>query len=166
MLKKYLVVLGCSGKLQFYLTLYSSCMWNNVSVWGYRQRASNIYMNAFCAVKFVMTWNSIVFFFSLPLCVWWIDYLLYVFEVKIPASMVTVLPSCMWVLVIVCASLGDAVTRRMLFFFQPVLQSHRRRPLVRVYDAIIKGWGCPFFCYCVSSEMQTLQRIFLWAVNV
>lgn len=36
----------------------------------------------------------------------------------------------------------------------------------RVYYAIIKGWGCPFFCYCVSSEMQTLQRIFLWAVNV
>lgn len=32
-------------------------------------------------------------------------------------------------------------------------------------DVIIKGSGCPF-CYCVSFEMQTLQWIFLWAMNV
>lgn len=32
-------------------------------------------------------------------------------------------------------------------------------------DVIIKGSGCPL-CYCVSFEMQTLQWIFLWAMNV
>lgn len=36
----------------------------------------------------------------------------------------------------------------------------------RLNNAKLQKVRVCFFCYCVLSEMQTLQRIFLWAVNV
>lgn len=47
MLKKYLVVLGCSGKYLsagIYYMLYTFLMWNNVSVRGHHQRACRIWI--------------------------------------------------------------------------------------------------------------------------
>lgn len=79
----------------------------------------------------------------------------------------TILLTILWAIVKGCPSLGgcgDPAQSQMDPF--PLLKLHIWRALVRVCNAIIKGGGMSFFCYCVSFEMQTLQRIFLWAVNV
>lgn len=51
-------------------------------------------------------------------------------------------------------------------FSKATAEGRSGREKERVYYAIIQGQGVLFFCYYVLSEMQTLQRIFLWAVNV
>lgn len=167
MLRKYLVVLGYSGKWHttfcpfFFFSSFDKCY----------LREGHQMMNCCLLHLWSHQFNSL--FFLSPtvldgLHLWrykalkqgflelWISRL-HVCSALSKQPLYKFFPPAYFVCILVLMRASEGL------FLCAFLRSHSESPSES--DVIIKGSGCPF-CYCVSFEMQTLQWIFLWAMNV
>lgn len=146
MLKKYLVVLGCSGKWLIHLILYTFFMWNNVSNVGASSKNKQC-MNIFCTVGTFYFCDDMKFncLFPLPfvfdefdiwfasltwyvlkwrsLGIWWLSYY-HIPSVYSKISFLVTYIASAYDSLCICWGCGDQKNT----IFQVVLQSHRRRP--------------------------------------
>lgn len=168
MLRKYLVVLGYSGKLHRCWTTLVVFFIKMFHVRGRHQMMNSSF--------YVCDHANSILFSSFPHCLGWFASLtalalkrrslewitgLHVcsvhFEVALPFSFFCVL--CVH-LVHLDLNVGfGSLFSNLAFAAEP-----QQKPFGEC-DVMIKGSGCPL-CHCVSFEMQTLQWIFLWAMNV
>lgn len=170
MLRKYLVVLGCSGKWH---RCWTTFCWFLCKKWCFVRGRHQMTSGALCICDHT---NSILFS-SFPQRSWMVcifdsisfeAMLLGVVNISPPCLLCTFWsasffpPRCfciLWVHSCISISTQDLGDCFLGFAVEPQQTSFAE------CDVIIKGSGCPF-CYCVSFEMQTLQWIFLWAMNV
>lgn len=171
MLRKYLVVLGYSGK-------WHRC-WTTLVVFFIKMfyvRGRHQMMNSsFCVCDHA---NSILFS-SFPHCLGWFASLtalalkrrslewisgLHVCSVHFEVALLFLSFAYFCILCVHLVRLDLNVGFGSLFSNLGFAAEPPQKPSGEC-DVIIKGSGCPL-CYCVSFEMQTLQWIFLWAMNV